>query len=216
MWVADFDDTKLYAYRMSDKEHDSGRDFNTLSGAGNTLPYGIWSDGTTMWVADSIEDKVYSYNMPPSPSSDATLSALTVGPTDIIGFDPDRTDYEVGVAPMVTQATITATATNSAASVAYSPTDTDTTTTTVDLSAGRNIVTVTVTSQDGSATETYTVSVNRGVTADYGWKAVDDLDGLIAAGNNNPIGIWSDGTTTWVADNIDDKIYAYNTDGTRR
>ena len=67
MWVADFDDTKLYAYRMSDKEHDIGRDFNTLSGAGNTLPYDIWSDGTTMWVADSFEDKVFSYNMPPPP-----------------------------------------------------------------------------------------------------------------------------------------------------
>ena len=215
MWVADSNDGKIYAYRMSDQTHDIGRDFNTLSGAGNTLPYGIWSDSTTMWVSDTEDDKIYSYNMPPPPSSDATLSALTVGPTDIIGFDPDRTDYEVGVAPMVTQATITATANHPGASVAYSPTDTDTTTTVVDLSAGRNVVTVTVTSQDGSTTETYTVSVNRGVTADYGWKAVDDLDGLIAAGNNSPTGIWSNGATMWVADINDSKLYAYNTDGTR-
>ena len=33
---------------------------------------------------------------------------------------------------------------------------------------------------------------------------------LAAAGNNNPVGIWSDGTTMWVADTADDKIYAYN------
>ena len=85
----------------------------------------------------------------------------------------------------------------------------------VDLSAGRNAVTVTVTAQDGSTTETYTVSVNRGVTDDYGWKAVDDLDGLIAAGNLASRGIWSDGTTMWVTDWDDDKLYAYNTDGTR-
>ena len=167
-----------------------------------------------MWVVDNEDDKVYSYNMPLRPSSDATLSALTVSPTDIIGFDPDRTDYEVGVAPMVTQATITATANHPGASVAYSPTDTDTTTTMVELSAGRNVVTITVTAEDGS-TATYTVSVNRGVTGDYGWKAALDLDGLIVAGNGSPRGIWSNGTTMWVADDGDDKIYAYNTDGTR-
>ena len=53
------------------------------------------------------------------------------------------------------------------------------------------------------------------MTGDYGWKAVDDLDGLIAAGNLASSGIWSDGTTVWVTDWDDDKIYAYNTDGTR-
>ena len=37
-----------------------------------------------------------------------------------------------------------------------------------------------------------------------------DFDTLSAAGNNFPIGIWSDGTTMWVADNTDSKIYAYN------
>ena len=216
MWVADWLDDKIYAYRMSDKERDSGRDFNTLAGIGNNNPYGIWSDSTTMWVVDNEDDKVYSYNMPLR-SSDATLSALTVSPEDIIGFAPDRTTYEVGVASTETRATIAATATNSDAAVAYSGTDADTTTTVhdVDLSAGRNSVTITVTSQDGSATEEYTVSVNRGVSDDYGWKAALDLDGLIAAGNTSPFGIWSDDTTMWVADSFDDKLYAYNTAGTR-
>ena len=37
-----------------------------------------------------------------------------------------------------------------------------------------------------------------------------DFDGLIAAGNNDPRG-WSDGATMWVADGVDDKIYAYLT-----
>ena len=83
------------------------------------------------------------------------------------------------------------------------------------LSAGRNAATVTVTAEDGSTTATYRISVNRGVAVDFGWKAVDDLDGLKAAGNDSPRGIWSDGATTWVADPTDDKLYAYNTDGTR-
>ena len=37
-----------------------------------------------------------------------------------------------------------------------------------------------------------------------------DFDTLDAADNESPTGIWSDGTTMWVADYSDDKIYAYS------
>ncbi len=37
-----------------------------------------------------------------------------------------------------------------------------------------------------------------------------DFDTLIAAGNTSPHGIWSNGTTMWVADWYNGKIYAYN------
>ena len=145
-------------------------------------------------------------------STDATLSALTVSPKDISGFAADRTSYEVGVASTVTQATITATTNDSTATVAYSTTDADGTAADhqVDLSAGRNAVTVTVTAEDATTTGTYTLSINRGVTAAFGWKASDDFDGLITAENDGPSGIWSDGTTMWVTDWTDIKIYAYN------
>ena len=36
-----------------------------------------------------------------------------------------------------------------------------------------------------------------------------DFDNLTAAGNDGPQGIWSDGTTMWVADFADEKLYAY-------
>ena len=62
LWAADFEDDKLYAYRMSDRSRDSGKDFNTLSAAGNKFPEGIWSDGTTMWVADTGRDMLFAYN----------------------------------------------------------------------------------------------------------------------------------------------------------
>ena len=39
---------------------------------------------------------------------------------------------------------------------------------------------------------------------------VADFNELISAGNIAPSGIWSDGTTIWVADSLDDKIYAYD------
>ena len=38
----------------------------------------------------------------------------------------------------------------------------------------------------------------------------NDFNTLQAAGNNLPRDLWSDGTTMWVADSDDDKIYAYN------
>ena len=63
MWVTDWNDDKLYAYKMSDKSRDAAKDFNTLQAAGNTDPIGIWSDGTTMWVANLGDDKVYAYKM---------------------------------------------------------------------------------------------------------------------------------------------------------
>ncbi len=61
MWVADFEDHRLYAYRMSDRSRDSGRDF-TLD-PDNGSPVGIWSDGTTMWASDFTDGKLYAYRM---------------------------------------------------------------------------------------------------------------------------------------------------------
>ena len=40
MWASDFADGKLYAYRMSDRSRDSGKDFDTLSAVGNDLSRG--------------------------------------------------------------------------------------------------------------------------------------------------------------------------------
>ena len=210
MWVTDQSDGKIYAYWMRDKSRDPDNDFNTLNDAGSDRPRGIWSDRTTMWVADSFDDKIYSYNMPPR-SDDATLSTLTVSPKDIIGFDSDRESYEVGLASTVTQATVTATS-DPTATVDYSSTDADDMTDghQVDLSAGKNSVTITVTAEDETTTQEYTVSINRGVTDDYGWKASDDVDALTAAGNRYPMGVWTNGTTMWVLDRIHKKIYAYD------
>ena len=78
------------------------------------------------------------------------------------------------------------------------------------MSEVTTFVTVAVTATDTTTTKTYKVKINKGVDADYGWKAAAYLDGLTAAGNADPRGIWSDGTTWWVADFSDSKIYAYN------
>ena len=63
IWAVNTNDDKLYAYQLDGGTHDSAKDFNTLSAAGNQDPAGIWSDGETMWVADSGDDKLYAYRM---------------------------------------------------------------------------------------------------------------------------------------------------------
>ena len=157
-----------------------------------------------------------------SDATDATLSSLTVSPGEIHGFASDRVEYHVGVASTVTQATITAEPTDPNATVAYTDADDNAIADAdaadgheVELSDGLNTVKVKVTAQDTLTTETYTVHVGRGVTAAYGWKAVDDFNTLIAAGNESPSRLWSDGETIWVVDSGyrdfgDEKLYAYD------
>ena len=166
---------------------------------------------TAQGGATKTYNVLVSRGNPPALSDDATLSALSISPGSIHSFDSDTTTYHVGVANSVDQVTVTATANNSNATIAWSPADADGSADhQVDLSVGLNTVTITVTSQDTNNTKEYTIHAGRGVTTDYGWKAVDDFNTLYAAGNTSPVGIWSYGDTMWVADEADNKIYAYN------
>ena len=215
VWVADSGYDKLFAYSLSDGARDAGKDIDLHSS--NTDPEGIWSEGVTVWVADDRAEKFFAYNLL-AKSTDAALKELKVGPKNIIGFDPERTSYDVGVDPSVAFATVSATANDDSAMVEIEPDDAipGTEAHDVALVAGRNEVKVTVTAEDGLTTREYTVWVNRGVIDQYGWQAGADLDGLIAAGNRAPQGIWSDGVTAWVADWVDDKLFAYSlSDGAR-
>ena len=55
-----------------------------------------------------------------------------------------------------------------------------------------------------------TVRVSGPTSGAFSRNSAEDFDGLDAAGNDSPEGIWSDGTTMWVADSSDSKMYAYN------
>ena len=76
MWVAERDDStnavnKIYAYDLATKSRVPNQDFNTLHGAGNRDPAGLWSDGETMWVGDDAEDKIYAYDLATKARADA-------------------------------------------------------------------------------------------------------------------------------------------------
>ena len=210
MWVADRGNPpKLYAYTRGTGSREAAKDFNTLAAAGNTGPWGIWSDGTTMWVADSGKNRIFSYNMPNR--VDATLKGLTIIPTDIADFSPGVTAYHLGVANDVAQLWVMPTVNQPGATIDIEGTSiTSGAAHAISLSEGRNDVAITVTADDGRTTKDYTVTVGRSVITDYGWNAVADFNALNAAENDYPTGLWSDGTTMWVSDLYDDKIYAYN------
>ena len=94
---------------------------------------------------------------------------------------------------------MTATPFQSGASVVISPTDSDTTTAGHQAALVNGVETtiaIAVTPFSGDV-RVYTVAVANQFTS---CNPVQDFNTLIAAGNNYPQGIWSDGTTMWVVD----------------
>ncbi len=152
------------------------------------------------------------------------LSDLLVNGVSVPGFDSDveytSSGVQHGVAAAVTQATIEGVTDDPDATVVYSGTDADEGTNghQLNLSEGANYVSIMVTASDGLTTRTHLLSVNRGSDAPFGWRAQDDFDTLLVAGNIGPEGIWSDGATMWVGEDRDprDKLFAYARDTTLR
>ena len=90
-----------------------------------------------------------------SVSHDATLAGLSLSGIDIGTFSSTVTAYTASVGNSVTATTLTATAVHSGATVAIEPGAE------VALAEGANVITVTVTAEDGTTTQTYTVTVTR-------------------------------------------------------
>ena len=90
-----------------------------------------------------------------SVSHDATLGALSLSGIEIGAFSGAVTSYQASVDHAVEATTVTATASHSAATVSIEPGSE------VSLAVGANEITVTVTAEDGSTTQTYTVTVTR-------------------------------------------------------
>ena len=210
LWVVDPVRRMVFAYDSPTAELDRLRDFRRLIAAGNESPRDIWSDGETMWVSDSVDGKIYSYNMPVS--NNAELRSLIAAGRLVPGFEPDTHNYSLGLGSSVLQASVQAYPRQNFADVSYSPEDAvpNLGGYQVDLETGANIVTMTVLAQDGVTQETYTISLNREDTEPFRWRAFDDFDFLHLEGNESPGGLASDGSTLWVADEVDLKLYAYD------
>ena len=139
-------------------------------------------------------------------SVEAALAALTLSGVDIGPFASDVTSYAGEVNFGVAATTVMATPADEDATVTIADADGSTAgrQQRVALGVGLNTISVTVTAEDGSTTETYTISVTR--------TAVDDEPGFGLDANESPRGIWSDGTNVWVADREERDLYAYRLD----
>ena len=138
------------------------------------------------------------------------MSSGTLRPT----FAATTYEYRAAVQYNVRQITVTATAATGvtveyldATDITLADADTGTNGHQVDLAVGETAFKVKVTS--GANTKTYTVTVERDSARLFGWTPSRDINALEGAGNANPRGIWANATTMWVADDDDDKLYAY-------
>ncbi len=95
------------------------------------------------------------------PSTDATLSALTLSGIDFGTFSSDTTSYTASVANSVSQTTVTPTVNDSGASYVIRLGGVIDADGTVSLVVGSNVITVEVTAEDDKTTQTYTVTLTR-------------------------------------------------------
>ena len=87
MFVADSDDDKVYAYKMSDTTRDSGKDVTLDSD--NNSPQGLSCDPTHLWVAednDNLTSKIFVYlRSDGSHVSTMDIAASTLSPSSNMG-----------------------------------------------------------------------------------------------------------------------------------
>ena len=95
------------------------------------------------------------------PSTDATLSALTLSGIDFGTFDSTTSSYTAQVANSVSQTTVTPTVNHSGASHVIKLGGVEDPDGEISLAVGSNVITVEVTAEDDSTTQTYTVTVTR-------------------------------------------------------
>ena len=238
-WIADKEDAKIYAYKLKTDESESPpritihcpnatEDFNTLEAVGNTDPMGIFSDGSTMWVVDNttftnvadgstnVYQKIFAYNQLLSANNNLknlALSNVYEGAQLLEEvFESSRTSYTNGVYVLYPTevTTVTAAAQDPDAGVVVTkPAD-------ANLAApGHQVhlpaesateIVITVTAENAAVKE-YIVKVDR---KSGGRTPTKDFN--LAPANENPRGIWSNGTTWRVAslNNIGKRIYVYD------
>ena len=217
MWVADHVYDKIFAYNMGTKLKDSDKDLELWPDPDHSSvePKGIWSDGVTMWVnhavktQDSARRGIYPYSL--------NTKKRDFDKTVLGGSDTWTGIWSDGATMWVAYA---ANAGRNNKIGAYNLTtrrfEEDKT---LELSAEHDWaqsiwsdgVTMWVASKDDDKIFAYNLSSKeRDPTRDIKLLFVQNfLENRIVVDNAHPTGIWSDGTTMWVADEDDDKIYAY-------
>ena len=126
----------------------------------------VGSNTITMVVTaqDGTTTNTYTIAVTRVPSSNADLSNLTVSQGSLTpAFASGTTSYTDSVANSITSMTVTPTLADATSSITVNTVavTSGSASQTIELNVGNNTITVVVTAQDGTTTNTYTITVNR-------------------------------------------------------
>ena len=168
-----------------------------VTDADGVVSLSVGSNVITVQVSaeDDSTTKTYTVTVTRAepPSTDATLSALTLSGIDFGTFASGTTSYTASVANSVTETTVTPTVNDSGATYVIKlggVTDADGV---VSLAEGSNVITIEVTAEDDTTTRTYTVTVTRAEPP----STDATLSGLTLSGID--FGTFASGTTSYSA-----------------
>ena len=173
-----------------------------VSDADGVISLSVSSNVITVEVTAEDDNTTQTYTVTVTraapPSTDATLSALTLSGIDFGTFASGTTSYTAQVANSVSQTTVTPTVNDSRASYVIKlggVTDVDGV---VSLSLGSNVITIVVTAEDDSTTRTYSVTVTRAEPSNPGQLSSDaKLSALTLSGID--FGTFDSTTTSYTA-----------------
>ena len=184
----------------------SGKDIDTLSAAGNNVPYGMWSDGTTLWVVDYTDRKLYAYKLTEGSEFGERDNGKDVTPTGA--------SYLAGVASDGSTMWLSRLAANSRTLWAYTRSgDSWSRATGSDItlhysSAHRRGLWTdgkTMWMLDNFGTGTlYAYDYSNG-----SWSRNSSKEFSLNVSGGSLRSLWSDGVTMWVVDSNNDKVWAY-------
>ena len=219
MWVVDRVDRQVYAYALAGGTRQDGAngtmDMEFDLHSNNSAAYGIWSDGTTMWVADNGDDKVYAYALAGGTRQDGTngtmdrefdLHSDNIGPYGIWSDETTMWVADLGDDKVYAYALAGGTRQDGTNGTTNREFDfhSDNSLPYGIWSDGTTMWVV-----DGSDDKVYAYALAGGTRQD-GTNGTTNREFDFHSDNTNSKGAWSNGTTMWVADPGDDKVYAYD------
>ena len=146
-----------YMYKVDEEPEVRSGSISTSCAPGDyTVEVSISSPGNVE-LASATAD----FSVAAPPSTEATLSGLTLSGIDFGAFDPATTEYAASVANDVDETTVTPTTNDDGATYVVKLGGVEDADGTVSLSVGANVITVEVTAEDGNTVKTYTVTVTR-------------------------------------------------------
>ena len=177
----------------------------------------IGSGTTTVTASVSLGSEVSAYTVEITKvdvavlSGDSSLSALELSGVDF-ALSSTTTLYRTAVGSGVDSTTVSYTRGDETAEVSITPADADTVTAghQVNFSEGLNTITVALESSDGTSNTSYAVKVVRDSGADFGRVSSKEYPSLWSAQRPDPVDLWSNGTTMWISESDEQKIYAYD------